>query len=276
MSRTKGALGFVLIMMLALSPSAGWAQGTSPIASDRPGFGDVAAVMSPTRFQVEAGYTFQKVGSVQRHAIGQVLLRYGLVERIELRTWLNSYVIERDTKRQTCSNTPQEGACALPGSIDESGLEDWVVGAKVNLLSGSGTPLGQPKLTAIFSAIVPIGSEAYTNDAVIPEAKLVLDWPLTKAVALSTNLGYLFSTNNTERVISTYLSLGVSVPAIEGLGLFAGLYSLFPDATGEDHVVDGGVVFLVNQDTQLDLNLGSGLTSGSVDFFMGVGVARRF
>ncbi len=252
-----GALAGLLLLSAAALPASALAQDDA-VASDRPGFGDGSAVVPPGRFQAEAGYAYTQTGDLDQHALGQLVLRLGVLDRIELRALLNSYVL-------------------LRGAVEESGFEDFVVGAKVNLLPGDGQPLGQPSVTAIVSAALPTGGEVFTNDDVRPEGKLALDLGLSETVAVSANAGYSFSLGDEANgLFFTYLSLGAALPDVEGLGVFAGLFSLFPDGGDSLHGLDGGLTFLPNVATQLDLNVGVGLSEGAPDFSIGAGVARRF
>ncbi len=251
--RVACLLSFLAVLAGARSPAV-----AQSIASDRPGFGDGSAVMAPHRFQIETGYAFTEGGAVDRHTIGQVLLRLGVSSRVELRGGLNSYVVTR-------------------GPVDDTGFEDFTLGAKVNLLPGDGQPLGAPTLTALVSATLPSGSDAFTGDVVHPQAKLALDWGLTDAVALSVNAGYDFTFEDTDgNQFFTYVSLGTGVPGVANLGAFVGLYSLFPHTGDTAHGLDGGFTFLPASATQLDVSVGLGLTDGEPDYALGLGVAHRF
>lgn len=239
----------------------------TPIAPDRPGFGDAASVVAPGDFQVEAGYTYTDLGLEDQHAFGQVLLRLGLARRVEVRVGLNSYVFQE----QVC---PAFFPCAQDNEYDK-GFEDLTLGAKVKLVEGSGD--AQPVLTAIVGAAVPTGDEAFTADHVQPALTLALDLALSEAVAFSGNAGYTFTLGD-DRVdeFVTYASLGAGIPGIDGLGIFVGLYTVFPRSGSVGNDLDGGLVYLFDTVTQFDLNLGLGLTQDEPDFFVGVGIARRF
>lgn len=260
----------MLAGLLLLGSSPGYAQDDpGAVAADRPGFGDGAAVVDPGRFQVEAGVAVAWTETARQHSIGQVLLRLGVLPRVELRAALNSYVVVR-----------QDIACPFASEVcDESrqidGFEDVLLGAKVRLLQGK--RIGKPTLTAIVGIGIPTGDDAFSTGDVRPEVKLALDLPLTDRIAFSGNGGYAFTPeDNLADDFFTYASLSVSLPGVEGLGLFAGIHSIFPEDFDPKHGLDGGVTYLLDPATQLDLNLGVGLTGDEPDFAVGVGVARRF
>ena len=256
----RTALGPLTVLLLGL---ACWnvdarAQDPGPVAPDRPGFGDGAAVVPYQYLQIEAGYAFSDADAVNRHSIGQMVVRVGMARGVELRMLLNSYVVQRN-------------------GTDVDGFEDVAFGAKVNLLEGTGTPLGVPTVTAIASVALPTGADALTNDEVTPEARLALDLGLTEAVAFSANAGYTFTPDDDRAdTFFTYAALSAAVPGTRGLGAFAGLFSLFPGEGDASHGVDGGLTFLPDPSTQFDVNVGVGLTDAQPDLVVGAGVVRRF
>jgi len=273
---------------LLLWGSVGVAYGQDPgaVAADRPGFGDGAAVVAPGRFQVEAGYTVAHTERVRQHRIGQVVLRFGVSERLELHALLNSFVVLDYPPPPPC---PREGsggtlpASSFPGgcpgdSRDEHGFEDQALGVKVNLLEGSGTAPGQPMVTAIMNLALPNGNEEFSSNDLRPELKLAFDLALNRGLAFSGNAGYAFTfADGASDRFFTYASLAAAVPGVDGLSLFAGLYSLFPGITGEAvHGLDGGVILLLNAATQVDVNIAVGLTDGAPRYAAGAGIARRF
>lgn len=246
-------------------------DGAGAVAADRPGFGDGSAVVAPGRFQAEAGATYSEQGEVRTYRLGQAVLRYGAAPRVEVRALLGAYV--RVRVPEACPVT----TLCLAAAADVEGLTDLALGAKLNLLAGDGAPFGRPNLTAILDVALPTGDDAFSAGEVQPTFKLALDLALTPAVGFSGNAGYAFTLGgDLADTFFTYASLGAGIGAVEGLGVFAGLYSLFPRDGDAAHGLDGGITFLVNPATQLDLNAGAGLAGGEPDFAVGAGIARRF
>ena len=270
MTRPLRCLAVLLAGMLAALPVR--AQGSpGAVAADRPGFGDGSAVVAPGRFQAEGGYTYSEQGAVRTHSLGQAVLRYGAAPRVEVRALLGSYV--RVRVLEACPRT----TLCLAAAEDVEGLTDLALGAKVNLLAGGGAPLGRPNLTAILDVALPTGDDAFSASEVQPTFKLALDLPLTPAAGFSANAGYTITLGgDPDGTFFTYAALGAGIGAVEGLGVFAGLYSLFPRDGDAAHGLDGGVTYLLNPATQLDLNAGAGLSEGEPDFAIGAGIARRF
>jgi hypothetical protein len=56
---------------------------------------------------------------------------------------------------------------------------------------------------------------------------------------------------------------------------YFGLYYDGLAGDGPEHYLDGGFTYLVNNDLQLDLRAGKGLSDAADDFFTGVGLSVR-
>lgn len=232
------------------------AQTPAPIAADRPGLGDGSALMGARQVQVEAGYTFSEMSAVRSHAIGALLLRYGLSDRVEVRGLLNSYVVQR-------------------GPADVEGFEDAGLGLKIAIVPGDGRPLGIPSLTLLVHTSLPTGADPFGEDNIQPGATLASDWALAPSQALSLNLSY--SKQDGPDAVDLTASVGTSVPGADGLGAFVGYGGTFltEDAGDPVHYMEVGLTYLPNLDTQLDVNGGLGLNGIAPDYFLGFGIARR-
>ncbi len=251
----------VVCLVSAFGVRAAAAQETAPLAPDRPGFGDGSAVMAPGRVQIEGGYSYSENGSLVTHALGQALVRVGIHSRVEVRLGINSFLIWDATDRT------------------RSGFEDSMLGAKVGLLAGDGMPMGRPNLTLIVLTTLPTGDNRLSADALQPEAKLAADWPLTDMLGLSANAGVASLNLGDDREVqyTLTLSLGAALPPVSGLGVYAG-YRLqaLPGLDTDRHDLEGGATYLLNYDTQVDVNFGVNVHPDGADaFFVGVGIARR-
>ncbi|QXD16998.1 transporter [Rhodocaloribacter litoris] len=256
------SLRFALFLPAFMLPALSSFAQEAPLSTDRPGFGDGSAVMAPGRIQIEGGYGYSEDGPVVFHALGQALVRIGVLPRVELRLGLNSFLIWDAADRS------------------RSGFEDSMIGAKVGLLEGDGVPLGRPSLTLIVLTSLPTGDDRLSADALQPEAKLAADWPLTDVLGLSANAGVASVANGADSREAQYtltLPLGAGLPSVPGLGVYAG-YRLqaLPGLDTSRHDLEGGATYLLDPNTQLDVNFGAGVhPAGNDTFFVGLGVARR-
>ena len=75
----------VALFLIAL-PNQGAAQDTAPppLSTDRPNFTGSVTTLARGQVQVEAGYTFTDDVGVNLHTFGEVWLRVGLADYVEL------------------------------------------------------------------------------------------------------------------------------------------------------------------------------------------------
>lgn len=255
MHRSRQLLLATLVVLLA---GLGAAPATAQIAADRPGFGDGATTVAPGTVQLGLGYALdrQDVGGdgVTTHEFGQVLVRGGLTNGIELRGGLGSF------------KATEAG----------SGYDGAALGTKVRVLRTPAAALSGVATTTFPLATGPFESP---DDRVRQELKLAFTGALGEGLALSVNSGASFfyaagmqDDRATEGLFIPTLSFGLSEETGAYVG-YAGFYGKGPNRNW----VEGGITFTPNADTQFDVNTGLRVDS-NVDtaFFVGFGLARRF
>lgn len=221
------------------------------IVADRPGIGNGAWVLPSGVFQVEAGVARTEAGPATLYRLGEGLLRYGL-GNAELRAGLNSFTLRRN-------------------GTDQEGLEDLTLGLKSRLGTSSD---GVMRISGLIEASVPTGSDAFTADEVVGSFALLADWTFDSPAGLSVNGGYTAPLETLgEETWSVTVTPTYSFPSVEGLGVYGGWAGSFPpDETV--HILEAGLTYVAGADIQLDVNSGWDPESG--DFFVGVGIARRW
>lgn len=249
----------------AASPSPG--ESEEPIVTDRPDFTESAEVV-PRRFaaQIEGGYTFTRAGEEREHALGEILVRVPVAERVELRFGVPSYLFLR---------TGMNG--------DASGFDDAFFGAKFALSKGAGETglFKRPTAALLVGTTLPTGARAVREDDLQPEAVLALSSDLTERVSLSSNIGFVRASDGGDNFNQFLGSLALGLSLTERVGAYIEVYGFTRvDATTRDSArfANGGVTFLVNDDFQLDARAGVGLGNNvsGPDYFFGFGFARRF
>lgn len=220
------------------------------IVTDRPGFADGAVTVAERTVQAEMGYAFRGNGS-SAHDVGQLLIRAGITESLELRGRVGSYTVT-------------EG---------EEGYDGAALGAKLNVLDTRAAALG-----AMATTTLPIGTAPGASDRVRQEVKFALDAALAEGVALSVNSGvrvYYSSGIQDERAPEGLFLGALGGTLSESVVVFVG-YGGFYGKVANRSWLEGGLTVLANPDTQLDANVGLRV-DGNVDsaFFVGVGLARR-
>lgn len=231
-----------------VSPAAAQQRPPSPsIAADRPGAGTGSHVLGEGIFQGEGGLEYAESAGTDRYSFGQVLLRYGL-PAVEVRAGLNSFVLQR-------------------GAVEEEGFEDLTAGLKLPVVREFSF---QGSLLA--GVTLPTGARPFTADDPVFERSALADWSPGGPAALSLNVGYASSVDGSGTG-SVSATPSLSLPGADRLGVYAGYAGSFSDG-GDRNLAEAGLTYLVGGETQVDLN--GGFELGSDDFFLGVGLARRF
>lgn len=233
---------------------------TDPIVTDRPDFTESVETVPRGWVQVEGGYTASRGDGVTEHTAGELLLRAGLAERVELRVGLPSYTV------------------AGRGDARVTGLGDASLGAKVALWGGDSLRAWAPRTSLIVATSLPTGHRDLRAPAAVPEAKLALGWDVGERASFASNLNAALPREAGARhaELSASGSLGVALGA--RAGAYAEWFGYFPEATGAaaSHYVNGGATYQLSPHVQLDARVGRGVGRVAEDWFMGVGAARRF
>ncbi|WP_171595216.1 transporter [Marinifilum caeruleilacunae] len=248
----------ILVYFILLSGGV-YAQETVQMVTDRPGQAESASVMSIKSFQVESGFSFEKVNAnLNNVSYNTTLLRYGLVENIELRLgfqYLGSY-------------ESLDG-----GDSDESGFGPLTAGAKFLLLAESEQ---SPQLALLSTLAIPnTGSSAFENDNLGADIRINADYTLNQAMSLGANFGVMWSGAKEEDFAVWMYAAVIGLSISEQVGAYAELYGFLPGEGKNDHRWDGGLTYAVSDNLQLDFSTGIGLSKVSPDFFISLGLSIR-
>lgn len=238
-----------------------------PLVSDRPDFTESAVTVPVGHFQLELGATVSRrdgaPGAPDNEAIeaGEVLLRLGLAERLELRLAPGSHLDSSQGNRDG-------------GGPD--GRTDGSVGVKVAFYDGVSGLL--PATALLLSAALPTGERELRAAEVDPELELLLAWDLTERLSLASNLGVASVSSGGERHTLKIASLSLGLALGERLGAFVEAYGLFPAAPGERNTsyADGGFTFALTPNHQLDVRVGRELRGDEPETYAGIGYAVRW
>lgn len=267
----------VLFVLLGLS--IGPVNGQS-ITPDRPGLGDGASTLEQGTLQAEMGYVFTHTSTdieirnangepiddgvdVSTHTLGQLLVRYGMTNAIEVRGGIGSIAwVEQ---------------IAESGTEFEAGYDGASLGTKIRLLQ---TPVATLSGLAILS--VPLGSAfSSSDDRARQEVKVAFDGALGDRISISVNGGASFfyddggDTPFTDRELEWLFIPTLSVSATDALGLYAGYGGFYNDSLNRN-VVEAGTTYRLDPNMQVDVNAGRRVDeSADPSFFLGAGFAYR-
>lgn len=229
------------------------AQNFSP---DRPGIGNGSFITPENMLGLEAGAQFSTNDFVNGFSIGQLLLRYGIEENLELRATLGSYTSSTVT--------------LLGGERTDSGIQDMAIGAKYNFLSGE----GRPNVSGLFNLSLPVGADAFTNDEFVPALGVLADHSLNDMWGISSNLGYNFGVGDLDDSWLFTLTPGFSIPSRDSIAGYFGYAGMYFGEGFNQHWLEAGGIYVLDEGAQLDVNLGYE-TEGET-FFIGAGFAKGF
>ena len=236
--------------------------GEDPLVTDRPDATESPETVRPGRFQIEGGYTLLGVDELREHSLGEILVRVGVVDRIELRFGLNSYSWLR---------TPD-------GTV--SGLSDTSFGLKAKLVQGNGSGLASPTLALLVSTTLPTGADEFSSGGAEPDIRLAAAWELSERVGLASNIGWAYANDRDagERFHELASSVALGYGLSERWGAFIEYFGFYPvdQVRPSENFVDGGLTYLVRPDFQLDGRVGYGLNGADDSFFVGFGTTARW
>ena len=244
------------IAVLAVAfATASLAQQQEPINADRPGIADGSQSVGRSVFQVELGGERDHFTDGNVHVLSTpLLLRYGLTAPLELRVEGNGYA-----------------RVSAPG-FHTSGWTPTSIGAKFHFLD-------KPSLGVIARWFPPSGTGDFKSEHPAADLRLAGDIDLGELWSLNPNIGAVWRDDGDGRFTAALAALTLQYNVSKRFNVFVdgGLQS--PESKGGSTalVLDTGAVWIVGNDTQLDVEAGWGARGQSPpNVFVGAGISRRF
>ncbi|HLA85893.1 MAG TPA: transporter [Thermoguttaceae bacterium] len=239
-----------------------------PLEADRPDFTESPNTIDRGRLQLESGWTYfhDQTGGLEfdAHRLPELLLRYGLTEKLELRLVWSGYM-------SYCQHGPQPGETLL---LD--GVTDMDVGCKLKISKQSGW---RPESALIACVTAPVGATAWTSSRVDTYLTYNYGWDITEQIFIGGSTGTWWTGYQGDHITTMYQSATLGMGLTERLGAFFEWYVLIFDGGQDnrpDHFLDTGITYLVTEDFQLDWRIGAGLSESAEDLFTGAGFAVRW
>jgi hypothetical protein len=262
----------LLVFTLMTPAGAALAQDAapSPIVTDRPGFLFSSLTVGRGVFQAELGLpavTLNHAGGADTRFTSLVgLVRYGITDSFELRLGGPLYNEYRIKERVTAGGVRST----------DRGFGDLEVGAKWHLFDNAGA---RPSFALIPSVIGPVGEKGFSAGKPVYQLNAMAEWTLKDGWGIGALAGYLNGPSGGDRYGQETLavSLGRSLPSPRWSAYGEAVYvaTSLPGAS-DSSFLGGGIKYLVSNDLQLDLSFDRGLTSGSPDWLLGLGLSVRF
>lgn len=241
------------------------------INPDRPGIADGSTVIGPKKFQIEIGgqYEFHSEGGANAHLYFlPALLRLGINEKWEARIETASYTYVRTSD-------------PAAGKSHTDGYSPISIGAKFHWQDGKGPK--KPSLGAIGRVFVPSGSSDFKSNVTTGDFRFAADLDLNESGSwsLNPNLGVGFYQDGNGNSITALLAAMTlnffnkdkTVNPFVDFGLQSPERRQGPTAL----ILDTGIAYILNKDTQLDASVGTGVLGHTTPHpFWSVGISRRF
>jgi hypothetical protein len=241
-----------------------------PIETDRDAFTPATRTAGRNRFILESAYSFIDNRRVaDTHSFPELLLRYGITERVELRLGWNYEVGGAGNEISGA-----QGDAVLEEGGSRIAREHRIAyGVKAALTEQSEWV---PASAVILQGFTPTGGEATDTQLV---ATYVFGWELPNRWRADAAVRYATSSEGEDRFNIWAPSAVLRVPLGERWGVHAEYFGLFAQDRAEDfvrHYVSPGFRFLVTPNLEVGARVGWGLNDQSARFFSNVGVGWRF
>jgi hypothetical protein len=221
------------------------------LGTDRPGLGDATGIVGPGILQIELGSTFTGVAGARTLTIPETLFRFGLSDRIELR-------LGAALTRAAAGGEAVIGPTGLTAAV------------KAKILSED--------KSGIDFTILPVLALVDGEAAVDPIVEFLFGKGLPADLGLSLAANLAAPKAGDARLLEISGAAALDRDLVENLNAFAEIFTAVTSGGGAAEVatvVDAGVTLLLDDDLQLDLSGGVGLSAGADDFFVSVGLVTR-
>jgi hypothetical protein len=243
-----------------------WATAPDPGRSARPGLAERIGRLSRGRMQVEGGYSllYDRAGGVRatQHALPDLLLRWGLTDRLEIRIGWPGWVA-----------THYDG----PGF---SRSTDDTLDPNIGFMLDLWPQRGIVPQTAVLAAVpLTLEGNPFALDSFQPLSELLYRWQLTDRVGWGGTTGLALFDVAGDEFIQFQQTVGLDGLLTERLGLFGEWEMLVDHGSANDtsqHMLGGGVSFLATRRLQITWKTGLGLNDPAPDFLTDIRFAYRF
>ena len=248
-ARSGGAL--LLVLLGTAAAARAQQRPPDPISPGRPDQTTGTTVVQQHFLQFEGGLRYQRGQAARTYNYPSLTVRYGLLERVELRAGLGL-----------------EATVPTGSQPSRRGVGAPELGTRVYLWDGRGW-LPQAAFTA--TATLPLGRRELRPAS--PEARLRLGFSnaLTNALGLTYTYGFGWVQNATEQKYALKLAARLSPQ----LSVYAEAFGTTESGARPDSDVGAGLLWLVRPNLQLDVAAGRGISRAAPAFFLTTGAAIR-
>ncbi len=223
------------------------------ISTDRPDQTEASNLVPKKFLQVETGAFFESLNDVEATTYNTTLLRYGLLDNLELRLGFDNTEIKFN------SNTIA------------SGFSPLLLGVKIGVTEEKGA---LPEIAFIGHINMPfLASNDFETKSTGVDFRFSLSHTLSERSSLGYNLGMAWDGDITTANYVYTIAYGYSIS--DKVGTYVELYGELPEDSSFDHKWDAGFTYLISDNIQLDVSGGTGITKDVQDLFLSAGISFR-
>jgi hypothetical protein len=218
------------------------------------------------RTQLEGGYSYLRgsTGGVDwtQHAVPDMLLRFGLTDRLELRLGWPGYV-SSDTDDPAIGN-------GFTGTLDPN------LGLLYDLWGQDGW---LPQTAVLCTVPIPLEGNTFALNSLQPLTELMYSWQTSDRTAITLRSGFAIFDAAGDNYIQFQQSASFDVILKERLGTFVSWDMLADHGSWDDtsqHMAGGGLSYLLTERFAISWRSAVGLNSAAPDFLNDIRFAYRF
>ena len=235
-------------------PAPAAPTGPGPIAPNRPGFTNGSATVAPGDALAENGVALTRAqasaGGLETLDLTETNLRLGLTPTLEADIGLPDYYTAHGGDR---------------------GFGDGAVGVKYKFYQSRS---GSTKASVAPSVTLPTHT-SFSSGALDPTLLLGVQTASGSRWSLASNLVLSNPTQSGRRIFTTTVSSAVAYTLTQALSAYFDAYDVLPREGPPSPTADGGVIYLVNNNLQLDAELYVGLGGAAPVRALAAGVSFR-
>lgn len=222
------------------------------IQTDRPNQTEGPNAIAKHHLQVESGFSFEQEDNAKTFEVPEIVLRCGLIKNLEFR-------LESAFKMEHEEND------------DHYGIDPIVVGLKYHILDHKGAI---PDIALLGRTSIPwLADNAYQEPKYSPELRVLVQHELSKSSHLGYNAGvhWLPETSKPEYIYT----LSGDHALTKKIKLVVETYGFAEPHHHAKNTADAALLYVVNNNLQLDVIAGTGIMHAYSDKFAEIGLSFR-
>jgi len=232
------------------------------IITDRPDQTESSALMPKRFLQVETGALYEtlELNNIKSKTttFNTTLLRYGLLDNLELRVGFSNSEVKQEFNGNNLSGVA-------------SGFSPLSIGVKIGVAEEKGF---LPEIAFLSHINFPfLASQDFKTKSTSIDFRFSFAHTLSEKSSLGYNIGMFWDGDITTANYIYTIAYGYSIS--DKVGTFLEIYGDLPEDSHFNHLWDAGFTYLINDNIQLDISGGTGLTQNVQDLHLSAGISFR-